>query len=127
MFPALRPCLKARIFAPFCMSERKIDLMGASSVVVANMIGTGVFVSLGYQLLDMHSGFSIIALWLVGGVLALCGAVSYAEIATRMPEDGGEYHFLGKIYHPSIGFMAGFVSSTVGFAAPIAMAGAALG
>jgi basic amino acid/polyamine antiporter, APA family len=109
------------------MSERKIDLLGASSVVVANMIGTGVFVSLGYQLLDMHSGFPIIALWLVGGVLALCGAVSYAELATRMPEDGGEYYFLGRVYHPAVGFMAGFVSSTVGFAAPIAMAGAALG
>ncbi len=109
------------------MSERKIDLLGASSVVVANMIGTGVFVSLGYQLLDLHSGFPIIALWLVGGVLALCGAVSYAELATRMPEDGGEYYFLGRVYHPAIGFMAGFVSSTVGFAAPIAMAGAALG
>ncbi len=109
------------------MSDRKIDLLGASSVVVANMIGTGVFVSLGYQLLDPHSGFSIIVLWLIGGVLALCGAVSYAELATRMPEDGGEYYFLGRVYHPAVGFMAGFVSSTVGFAAPIAMAGAALG
>ncbi|MBL7812647.1 MAG: amino acid permease [Bacteroidetes bacterium] len=109
------------------MSERKIDLLGASSVVVANMIGTGVFVSLGYQLVDMHSGIPIIALWLVGGVLALCGAVCYAELATRMPEDGGEYYFLGRVYHPVVGFMAGFVSSTVGFAAPIAMAAAALG
>lgn len=111
----------------FFMSERKIDLLGASSVVVANMIGTGVFVSLGFQLLDMHSGFPIIALWLVGGILALCGAVCYAELATRMPEDGGEYYFLGRVYHPAVGFMAGFVSSTVGFAAPIAMAGYALG
>ncbi len=107
--------------------ERKIDLLGASSVVVANMIGTGVFVSLGFQLLNMQHGFSIITLWVVGGILALCGAVCYAELATRMPEDGGEYHFLGKVYHPALGFMAGFVSSTVGFAAPIAMAGAALG
>ena len=107
--------------------ERKIDLLGASSVVVANMIGVGVFTSLGYQLMGMHFGFSIIALWILGGVLALCGAVCYAELATRMPEDGGEYHFLSKVYHRALGFMAGFVSSTVGFAAPIAMAGWALG
>ena len=109
------------------MSKRKIDFWGATSMVVANMVGTGVFTSLGYQLFDIHSGFSIIMIWIVGGLLALLGAFSYAEIASRLPEDGGEFHFLSKIYHPALGYMAGFVSSTVGFAAPVAGAALALG
>jgi len=96
-------------------------------MVVANMVGTGVFTSLGYQLFDIQSGFAIIMIWVVGGILALLGAFCYAEIASRLPEDGGEFHFLSKIYHPAIGYMAGFVSSTVGFAAPVAGAALALG
>lgn len=109
------------------MSERKIDLTAAASIVVANMIGTGVFTSLGYQLFETKAGFPIVLIWIVGGFLAFLGALCYAEIATRLPEDGGEYYFLGKMYHPALGFMAGFVSSTVGFAAPIAAAALALG
>ncbi len=109
------------------MTNRKIDFWGATSMVVANMVGTGVFTSLGYQLFDIHTGFSIIMIWIFGGLLALLGAFSYAEIASRLPEDGGEFHFLSKIYHPAIGYMAGFVSSTVGFAAPVAGAALALG
>lgn len=109
------------------MSKRKIDFWGATSMVVANMVGTGVFTSLGYQLFDIQSGFAIIMIWVVGGILALLGAFSYAEIASRLPQDGGEFHFLSKIYHPAIGYMAGFVSSTVGFAAPVAGAALALG
>ncbi|MFN6046878.1 MAG: APC family permease, partial [Bacteroidota bacterium] len=107
--------------------QRNVDLFGATSIVVANMIGTGVFTSLGYQLFDIQSGFGIVMIWLVGGLLALCGAFCYAELATRLPEDGGEYYFLSKIYHPALGFVGGFVSSTVGFAAPIAGASIALG
>ncbi len=108
-------------------NRRTVDLFGATSIVVANMIGTGVFTSLGYQLFGIQTGFGIAMIWLVGGLLAFCGAVCYAELATRFPEDGGEYYFLGKIYHPAVGFVAGFVSSTVGFAAPIAGAALALG
>lgn len=107
--------------------KRNVDLFGAMSIVVANMIGTGVFTSLGFQLFDIQSGFGIITIWLVGGLVALCGAFCYAELATRLPEDGGEYYFLSKIFHPALGFVAGFVSSTVGFAAPIAGASIALG
>jgi APA family basic amino acid/polyamine antiporter len=109
------------------MSERKIDLTAAWSIVVANMIGTGVFTSLGFQLFDTKPGFPILLIWILGGVLAFLGALCYAELATRLPKDGGEYYFLSKIYHPALGFMAGFVSSTVGFAAPIAAAALALG
>lgn len=109
------------------MSKRKIDLLAATSIVVANMIGTGVFTSLGFQLYGTQPGFPILFIWLLGGILALLGAFCYAELATRLPEDGGEYYFLSKIYHPALGFMAGFVSSTVGFAAPVAASALALG
>lgn len=108
-------------------APRGISLPTCTSLVVANIVGTGVFTSLGFQLLDLPAGFPIIALWLTGGLFALCGAACYAELASALPRSGGEYHFLSRIFHPSIGFMGGVVSSTVGFAAPIALAAMALG
>jgi APA family basic amino acid/polyamine antiporter len=109
------------------MAQRSIRFSTAISLVVANMVGTGVFTSLGFQLLDIRQGFAILLLWGLGGLMAFMGAMCYAELATRMPEDGGEYHFLRNTYHPAIGFMAGMVSATVGFSAPIALAAASLG
>jgi len=91
------------------------------------MVGTGIFTSLGFQVGDLTTGFSIIILWFVGGVCALCGALSYAELGAALPRSGGEYHFLGVIYHPALGFLAGWVSATVGFPAPIALAAIAFG
>src|SRR5579864_2212739 len=103
------------------MTERKISGLTATNIVVANMIGTGVFVSLGFQVISIHSDFAIMALWVIGGLLSLCGALCYAELAVALPRLGGEYNFLSRIYHPSLGFMAGWISSTVGFPAPIAL------
>ena len=91
------------------------------------MIGTGIFTSLGFQVGDLRTGFAILTVWTVGGVCALCGALSYAELGAALPRSGGEYHFLGEIYHPAIGFLAGWVSATVGFAAPVAIAAMAFG
>ncbi len=91
------------------------------------MIGTGVFTSLGYQLLDIESIFPLMMLWIIGGIIALCGALSYSELAILYPRSGGEYHLLGVIIHPAFGFAAGIVSSTVGFAAPAVLASIALG
>ena len=108
------------------MSARKINLHTAVFIVIANMIGTGVFVSLGYQLDGIQSGFAIIMLWLLGGVIALCGALSYGELASAMPRSGGEYHYLTQIFHPLLGFLSGWISVTVGFAAPVALAAIAL-
>ncbi|MBT8135689.1 MAG: amino acid permease [Gammaproteobacteria bacterium] len=92
------------------------------AVVVANMVGTGVFTSLGFQLLEISSGFVLMMLWAVGGVIALCGAMSYAELGAALPRSGGEYNFLSRIYHPAAGFVSGWVSATIGFAAPTALA-----
>ena len=92
------------------------------AVVIANMVGTGVFTSLGFQLLEIRSGFVLLMLWVVGGVAAVCGAVTYAELGAAMPRSGGEYNFLARIYHPAAGFVSGWVSATIGFAAPTALA-----
>ena len=104
-----------------------ISLLTATAVVVSNMIGTGVFTSLGYQVGGLPSGFAILMLWFVGGVCAFCGALCYGELAAALPRSGGEYHFLSKIFHPSVGFLSGWLSVTVGFAAPIALAAMAFG
>ena len=99
----------------------------ACGIVIANIIGTGVFTSLGFQLIGIQSGFPLLMLWIVGGIAALCGALCYGELSAALPRSGGEYHFLSEIYHPAVGFMAGFVSATVGFAAPVALAAMAFG
>ncbi|MEA3148857.1 MAG: basic amino acid/polyamine antiporter, family [Verrucomicrobiota bacterium] len=109
------------------MIAKKISALTATNLVVANMIGTGVFTSLGFQVAGITSDFALIALWIVGGIAALCGALSYAELATALPRSGGEYHYLSKIYHPSVGFLSGWISVVVGFPAPIALAGIAFG
>ena len=108
-------------------NARTISLFTASCLVVANTIGTGVFTSLGFQVVDIQTGFALLLLWVIGGVFALCGALSYGELSALMPRSGGEYHFLSKIYHPAVGFLSGWISVTVGFAAPIALAAMALG
>ncbi len=93
-----------------------------TAVVIANMVGTGVFTSLGFQLLEIRSGFVLLMLWAIGGVAAVCGAMTYAELGAALPRSGGEYNFLTRIFHPAAGFVSGWVSATIGFAAPTALA-----
>src|SRR4051812_39935020 len=102
--------------------KHTISPLTATCIVVANMVGTGIFTSLGFQVTGLPTGFAIMSLWTVGGLCALCGALSYAELGAALPRSGGEYHFLREIYHPAVGFMAGWISATVGFAAPVAIA-----
>jgi APA family basic amino acid/polyamine antiporter len=104
------------------VNKTKFSPSTAAAIVIANMIGTGVFTSLGFQLIDIKSGFVILLLWILGGVIANSGALCYAELGARLPRSGGEYNFLSQIYHPMAGFISGCVSATVGFAAPTALA-----
>src|SRR5580698_4429408 len=104
-----------------------VSWVTATAIVVADMVGVGVFTSLGFQVIDIPSGFSLMLLWIVGGIVAICGAFCYAELATMFPRSSGEYNFLRQIYHPAFGFVAGWLSATVGFAAPIALAAMAFG
>ncbi len=107
--------------------KRMVSTSTATAIAVADMIGIGVFTSLGFQVASIPSGFAILALWIVGGLTALAGALAYAELAVAFPRSGGEYNFLSRIYHPALGFMAGWISATVGFAAPVALAAMAFG
>src|SRR6201991_3535155 len=104
-----------------------VSVIVATSIVVADMIGVGVFTSLGFQVKDIPSGFAILMLWTAGGVVALCGVFSYSELGAMFPRSSGEYNFLSRAYHPAFGFVAGWVSSMVGFAAPVALAAMAFG
>src|SRR6201997_4928356 len=104
-----------------------VSVLVASAIVVADMVGVGVFTSLGFQVKDIPSGFSILALWTVGGLVALCGVFAYSELGAMFPRSSGEYNFLSRAYHPAFGFLAGWVSATVGFAAPVALAAMAFG
>lgn len=107
--------------------RRGIGLPTCVALVASTMVGTGVYTSLGFQLQDLRSGFSILLLWALGGLISLCGALSYAELASRIPRSGGEYTYLSEIYHPALGFMAACVSLLAGFAAPIALSAMAFG
>src|ERR1700726_1470661 len=104
-----------------------VSVIVATAIVVADMVGVGVFTSLGFQVKDIPSGFAILLLWTVGGIVALCGVFSYSELGAMFPRSSGEYNFLSRAFHPAFGFLAGWVSATVGFAAPVALAAMAFG
>ncbi|MBN1114497.1 MAG: amino acid permease [Oligoflexia bacterium] len=102
------------------MKTKKVDLRFGIAIIIANMIGVGVYTSIGFQVADIKSASAVLLLWLVGGIMAFCGALVYAELAMVCPGSGGECNYLGKIFGPSLGFLAGWVSFIAGFSAPIA-------
>ena len=99
---------------------RQLGLVSATALVVANMIGAGVFTTTGFLLADLKSPTLVIVAWMVGAVLALSGALCYGAMARAIPESGGEYLYLSKTIHPAAGFLAGWVSLLAGFSAPLA-------
>lgn len=99
-----------------------IGLWTLIALVVANMIGAGVFTTSGFALGDLGSPLRVLAAWLVGGMLALCGALSYGALCRLIPDSGGEYLYLSRAIHPSAGFIAGWISLLAGFTASIAYA-----
>lgn len=101
---------------------RRFGLVTSSALVVANMIGTGVFTTSGFLLADLGSAWLVLLAWCVGGLIALCGALSYGALCRRIPESGGEYVFLSRTLHPAVGIVAGWISLLVGFSVPLAAA-----
>jgi basic amino acid/polyamine antiporter, APA family len=99
---------------------RKLGLFPLTNIVIANMIGAGIFTTSGLLMKDLHDPVVMLVLWLAGGLVALCGALSYGELGAAFPQAGGEYAFLSRLYHPVLGFLSGWVSFFVGFSAPIA-------
>ncbi len=92
------------------------------ALVIANMIGAGIFTTTGFQAADLGHPLFIFVLWVVGGILALVGALCYAELGAMMPHAGAEYVYLRETYGPAIGFMSAFISLVAGFSAAIAAA-----
>jgi len=105
--------------------RRRLGLGTATSVVVANMVGTGIFTTTGLMLARVEAGWLVLLCWLVGGSVALCGALSYAELVAMTPRAGGEYVYLYEVYGPRAAFLTGWTSFFVGFSAPIAATGVA--
>lgn len=102
--------------------HRDLGVWGAAAFVVTNMIGTGIFTVPAFVRASTGNGLASLGVWALGGGLALCGALCYAELSTRMPEAGGEYQYLSKIFSPMWGFVSGLISLLAGFSAAIAAA-----
>ncbi|HSB12719.1 MAG TPA: amino acid permease [Blastocatellia bacterium] len=106
--------------------RRVLTLPHGAAIVVSSMVGTGIFTTTGLMIAMGASGGDILLAWLIGGIVALCGALCYAEIGANLPHSGGEYFFLSRLLHPSLGVASGWASLVVGFAAPIAASALAM-
>jgi basic amino acid/polyamine antiporter, APA family len=109
------------------MQNRVFGYPAATALIIAAMVGTGVFTSLGLQVQAIPSSSAVLLLWVLGGIASLAGALSYAELGAALPRSGGEYHLLSSIYHPTLGFIAGLSTIVAGLAAPVAVAAVAFG
>ncbi len=105
---------------PAPVLERRLGLFPATNLVVGSMVGAGIFTTSGLLMEELGDPRLLLLLWLVGGVLALCGALCYGALGAAMPGAGGEYLYLSELYHPLLGFLTGWVSFFVGFSAPLA-------
>lgn len=102
--------------------KRELGLFSATALVVANMVGTGIFTTSGFIMAELGDPKALLLCWLCGGLFALCGALSYGELGARYPRAGGEYVFLKESLGRPVGFLSGWISLIVGFSAPIAAA-----
>ncbi|MCE4563262.1 amino acid permease [Maribellus sp. CM-23] len=100
--------------------ERKLGLFPVTNIVVANIIGAGIFTTTGYIMDFLGNPWMMIILWCVGGVISFCGALAFGELGAAYPEAGGEYVFISKLFSPLLGFLSGWLSLLVAFSAPIA-------
>ncbi len=105
--------------------KREIGLFSATVLVIANMVGTGIFTTSGFIIAELAHPMAMLLCWTVGGMFALCGALCYGELGARFPQAGGEYVFLREAFGKPMAFLSGWVSLIVGFSAPIAAAAVA--
>ena len=106
--------------------KHKIGWKTATAIVISNMIGTGVFTTLGFQVVELQNTITIFLLWFIGGVLALFGAFCYAELGTFFKGNGGDYIYLSKTYHPILGYLSSWISLVIGFSSPVSLAALAM-
>jgi len=100
--------------------RREIGLFPAVMLVIGNTIGTGIFTTSGFIIKELKDPGALLLVWILGGLIALFGAISYAELGKMFPRAGGEYTFLKESFGEVFGFLAGWISLIVGFSAPIA-------
>ena len=103
-------------------NTKTLGLFTLIALVIGNMLGAGVFTTSGFALGELGSPLYVLLAWFIGGLLALCGAISYGALVRLMPVSGGEYYFLSRVVHPMAGFVAGWISLWAGFTAAIALA-----
>ncbi len=108
-------------------SVRSLGLPSATALIIASMIGSGVFMTSGFLLADLGSRWAVLLVWVAGGIVAMMGTLCYGALARRLPESGGEYYFLAQTLHPAAGYVAGWISLLVGFSAPLAAAAMGFG
>ncbi len=100
--------------------KKTLGYFSLTNIVVADMIGAGIFTTSGLLLAQLHDPLLMLVLWVMGGGIALCGALSYSELGANFPRAGGDYVFLSELFSPLAGFLSGWVSFIVGFTAPLA-------
>ncbi len=100
--------------------KRQLGLWSAASIVVGTVIGSGIFLVPRTMILNVGSPMRVFAVWVVGGLLSMCGALTYAELASAMPQAGGEYVYLRAAYGPLIAYLYGWMQLWVGKAGSIA-------
>lgn len=105
----------------------QLGIWSLVGLTVGNMVGAGLYVSSHYALQSIGDAFWVMVVWGMGGLLAFAGAIAYGAVVRRVPFSGGEYSFLSKLFHPLLGYFAGFVSLLVGFTVPIASAALVVG
>ncbi|HCR77440.1 MAG TPA: amino acid permease [Chryseobacterium sp.] len=107
-------------------TSHQIGWKTAVAIVVSNMIGTGIFTTLGFQLTDITNAYSIFLLCFIGGILALFGAFCYAELGSHFKGNGGDFIYLKETYHPLLGYLVSWISLIIGFSSPVALAALAM-
>ncbi len=107
-------------------SRRVVGTYSGAAIVISSMVGTGIFTTTGLMVEMGARQGDILLAWMLGGMLALCGALCYGELGANMPESGGDYYYISRVIHPSLGFLSGWVSLIVGFSAPLAAAAMAM-
>ncbi len=103
--------------SPTIKKQAPIGLWTLIFLVIANMIGSGLYTSSGYSIASLGDAKYVLAVWALGGLIAICGAVGYGALASRLHMSGGEYLYLSRLVHPSVGFLAGWISLVAGFTA----------
>src|SRR6184192_2683797 len=102
--------------------RRQLGLFDATMIVMGGIVGAGIFANPSEVAHRVHTPFVILGVWVLGGLLAMCGAFIWAELATRLfAAAGGQYAYLREAYHPAVAFVYGWglllVTQTGGMAA----------